>query len=71
MALLSGLPGDMPLPTIIGIRTATDKEMEYMSASARKARDDWYLWLAGQEAVETGSNSEEQLEALFKSMFGG
>lgn len=71
MALLGGLPGDMPLPTIIGIRLSTDKEMEYMSESARQARDNWYLWLADQESGEAGENSEEKLEALFKSMFGG
>lgn len=61
----------MPLKTMVGIRMSTDKEMEYMSELARKARDDWYLWLADQEAGETGENSEEKLEALFQSMFGG
>lgn len=69
--LLSGLPGDMPLPMIVGIRKSTDKELEYMAESARKARDDWYLWLAEQELQDDGKDSVNGLENIFKSMFGG
>lgn len=67
--LLGGLPGDMPLSMIIGIRKSTDKELEYMAPSAREVRDDWYLWLAAQETQGTG-DSVKDLENLLKSMFG-
>ena len=68
--LLGGLPGDMPLPMIIGIRLSTDKEAENLSAAAQKARDDWYLWLAAQDMQGDGGGSVKDLENLFKSMFG-
>ena len=69
--LLNNLPGDMPLPMMIFIRKSTDKELEYMSESAKKAREDWYLWISEQEIKTGDNNSAENLEALFQSMFGG
>lgn len=68
-ALLAGLPGDMPLPQVIAIRQASEKEAEQFSAVVQQARTDWQLWLAEQSALFSTSTTAG-VEKVFQALCG-
>lgn len=68
-ALLAGLPGDTPLPQIIAIRQASEKEAEQLSAAAQQARAGWQLWLAEQSTLFSTSTVKD-VEQVFQALCG-
>lgn len=65
-ALLAGLPPDTPLPRMVSIRLASDKEAELFGKPARQARNDWQLWLTELNPAAE-KNMAESLERLLRS----
>lgn len=70
LALLTGMPGSAPLPQMIAVRQATEKEAEQLGEAARQARADWQLWLAEQSAF-AGRSAAAGVERVFQILCGG
>lgn len=67
--LLEYLPAESQLARIIAVRTAEGEELNGLSASQKRLRNDWYSWLDRQATPDEKAQGSKELQKFFKSMF--